>query len=63
MEVATLFEQSNLLLPQAFNATSYFRKKSIPDTLIDGKSKSKEILNEMRFFHEMRFHIYLWLGN
>ena len=46
MEVATLFEQSNLLLPQAFNATSYFRKKSIPDTLIDGKSKSKEILNE-----------------
>ena len=47
MEVATLFEQSNLLLPQAFNATSYFRKKSIPDTLIDGKSKSKEILNEL----------------
>lgn len=46
MEVATLFEQSNLLLPHAFNATSYFRKKSIPDTLIDGKSKSKEILNE-----------------
>ena len=46
MEVATLFEQSNLLLPQAFNATSYFRKTSIPDTLIDGKSKSKEILNE-----------------
>ena len=46
MVVATLFEQSNLLLPQAFNATSYFRKKSIPDTLIDGKSKSKEILNE-----------------
>lgn len=46
MEVATLFEQFNLLLPQAFNATSYFRKKSIPDTFIDGKSKSKEILNE-----------------
>ena len=46
MEVSTLFEQSILLLAQAFNATSYFRRKSILDTLFNVKSKVKEILKE-----------------
>ena len=41
MEVSTLLEQSILLLPQVFHATSYFKRKSILDTLIDGKSKVK----------------------
>ena len=46
MEVSALFKQSILLLAQACNGTSYFRRKNILGTLINGKSKVKEILKE-----------------
>ena len=42
MEVQTLSKQSILLLAKVFNVTPYFRRKSIPDTLIGGKSKVKK---------------------
>ena len=44
--ISALFEQSILLLGQAFNSTSYFRRKNILETLIDGKTKVKEILRD-----------------
>ena len=44
LAVSSLFEQSILLLDQVFNTTSYFRRKNVQETLIDDKSKVKEIL-------------------
>ena len=44
--VSSLFEQSILLSGQVFNTTSYIRRKSVFETLIDGKPKVKEILRE-----------------
>ena len=44
LAVSSLFEQSILLLGQVFNTTSYFRRKNVQETLIDDKSKVKEIL-------------------
>ena len=46
MEIATLFEQSILLISQAFNATTYHRRLNILNTLIDNSIKVKEILKE-----------------
>ena len=46
MEIATLFEQSILLISQAFNAITYHRRLNILNTLIDNSIKVKEILKE-----------------
>ena len=46
MEIATLFEQSILLLGQAFNAITYRRRLNILNTLIDNSIKVKEVLKE-----------------
>ena len=46
MEIATLFEQSILLISQAFNAMTYHRRLNILNTLIDNSIKVKEILKE-----------------
>ena len=46
LAVSFLFEQSIPLLGQAFNTTSYFRRENFLETLIDDKSKVKEILRE-----------------
>ena len=46
MEIATLFEQSILLIGQAFNAVTYYRRLNILDTLIDNSIRVKEILKE-----------------
>ena len=39
MEIATLFEQSILLIGQAFNAITYHRRLNILNTLIDNSIK------------------------
>ena len=46
MEMATLFEQSILLIGQAFNAITYHRRLNILNTIIDNSIKVKEILKE-----------------
>ena len=46
MEMATLFEQSILLIGQAFNAITYHRRLNILNTIIDNSIKLKEILKE-----------------
>ena len=46
LSVPFLFEQSILLLGQVFNTTSYFQRKNVLKTHIDGKFKVKEILIE-----------------
>ena len=46
MEIATLFEQSILLISQAFNAITYHRRLNILNILIDNSIKVKEILKE-----------------
>ena len=46
MEIATLFEQSILLIGQAFNAITYHRRLNILNTIIDNSIKVKEILKE-----------------
>ena len=46
MEIATLFEQSILLLGQAFNAIIHRRRLNILNTLIDNSIKVKEVLKE-----------------
>ena len=63
MYVLALFEQFILLLTQVFNATSYLRRKSIIDTLIDDKLKVKETLKEQsdslnNFSNQFLFHSY-----
>ena len=45
-QISALFEQSVSFLCQAFNSTSYHRRKSILETLIDGKTKVRDILKE-----------------
>ena len=45
-QISALFEQSISFLCQAFNSTSYHRRKSILETLIDGKTKVRDILKE-----------------
>ena len=46
MEIATLFEQSILLISQVFNPITYHRRLNILNTLIDNSIKVKEILKE-----------------
>ena len=46
MEIATLFEQSILLIGQAFNAITYHRPLNILNTLMDNSIKVKGILKE-----------------
>ena len=46
MEIATLFEQSILLISQAFNAITYHRRLNILNILIDNSIKVNEILKE-----------------
>ena len=46
MEIATLFEQSILLIGQAFNAITYYRRLNILNTLTDNSIKVKKILKE-----------------
>ena len=46
MEIATLFEQSILLISQVFNAITYHRRLNILNTLIDNSIKVKGILKE-----------------
>ena len=43
MEIATLFEQSILLICQTFNAITCHRKLNILNTLIDNAVKAKEL--------------------
>ena len=42
-QISSLLEQSVSFLCQAFNSTSYYRRKSTLEALIDGKTKSREI--------------------
>ena len=46
LAVSFLFDQSILLLGHIFNTTSYFWRKNVLKTLIDGKSTVKGILRE-----------------
>ena len=46
MEIATLLEQSILLIGQAFNAITYGRRLIIFNTLIDNSIRVKKILKE-----------------
>ena len=46
LDIFWLFELIVLLLCQTFSALSYHRRKSVLDTLIDGKAKVKELLIE-----------------
>ena len=46
MGIATLFEQSILLIWQAFNAITYHRWLNFLNTLIDSSVKVKEVLKE-----------------
>ena len=43
---SSLIEQSILLLDQLFNTTPHFWRKNVLETLINDKSKVKEILRE-----------------
>ena len=53
MEVSILLKQFILLLAHVFNATSYFRRKSILEALIDGKLNFKELLKQQSVFETM----------
>jgi len=44
--ISNLFEQTILLVGQAFNATAYHRRKNILGTLIENSTKVKEILRD-----------------
>ena len=46
-QISSLIEQSVSFLCQVFNSTLYHRKKSILETLIDRKTKVREILKEL----------------
>ena len=46
MEIATLFEQSILLLGQAFNAITYHRRLNNLNTLMYNSIKVQEVLKE-----------------
>ena len=46
LEIAALFEQSILLIAQAFNTITYHRRLYILNTLIDNSIKVKEILKK-----------------
>ena len=45
-EISQLFEQTILLIGQAINNTTYYRRKNVLSTLIEGNNKVKEILKE-----------------
>ena len=45
-QIYSLFEQSGLFVCQALNSTSYHRRKSILGTILDRKTKAREILKE-----------------
>ena len=45
-EIATLLEQSVMLIDQAFNSVTYHRQLNILSTFIDNSTKIKDIIKE-----------------
>ena len=56
-EIASLFEQTILLVGQAFNSVAYQRRLNVLNTLIDNSVKVKEILKEPMLDHSHKKRI------